>query len=483
MPQQALQPPVSGVTARMYRHGLGDCILLAFASSEQNKAYYVMIDCGVMWGTRNETKVMNEVVQNVIDATGGEVHLLAISHEHWDHIGGFTRAKETFAGLKIHNLWLSWTENPIDAQAARLRVRFETHFTHLAQALKKSPVSTLRDQLNGVLGFYGGVNLGAADFSPLTREAMQDLLELVPPEQRSYLDPGGRPLALPSVNGLAAPGVSAFVMAPSRDESYLGRLEGRETYEDVGISPLTSFVMSVCKQPAVSDEHYEMHELSMPFREQVRIPPSKAARQTFFRDHYGFGKEAASVWRRIDHDWLDTAGELAIQADRFTNNTSLVIAFRLDKTERVLLFPGDAQVGSWLSWSDVSWMEGNGGSAKVEAKHLLESCVFYKVGHHGSHNATIRQRRGKAWGLELMTGPDLVALVPTNEDMAHKKGWFRMPFEPLLRRLNERTRGRTVRTDTGLADKPNLLSEAEWTAFRSNFEQTPLYLQFTIPDE
>jgi hypothetical protein len=36
---------------------------------------------------------------------------------------------------------------------------------------------------------------------------------------------------------------------------------------------------------------------------------------------------------------------------------------------------------------------------KVKAEDLLERTVLYKVGHHASHNATLRQK-----GLELMKG-------------------------------------------------------------------------------
>ena len=55
-------------------------------------------------------------------------------------------------------------------------------------------------------------------------------------------------------------------------------------------------------------------------------------------------------WRRIDADWLGIAADLAMQLDRGVNNTSLVLAFEFIDSGRVVLFPGDAQVGNWLSW-------------------------------------------------------------------------------------------------------------------------------------
>ena len=57
---------------------------------------------------------------------------------------------------------------------------------------------------------------------------------------------------------------------------------------------------------------------------------------------------------------------------------------------KVLLFAADAQRGSWISWAKGDWRDGE---RTIAAKDLLARTVLYKVGHHGSHNATLR---GKA---------------------------------------------------------------------------------------
>src|SRR5206468_2612149 len=119
-----------------------------------------------------------------------------------------------------------------------------------------------------------------------------------------------------------------------------------------------------------------------------------------------------------DDDWLSASSELALQLDSDTNNTSLALAIELIGSGKVLLFPGDAQVGNWLSWHDLSWpREGAGDAApRVTATDLLNRTVLYKVGHHASHNATLREK-----GLMLMTSPALVAMIPVNHPMALKK--------------------------------------------------------------
>ncbi len=126
-----------------------------------------------------------------------------------------------------------------------------------------------------------------------------------------------------------------------------------------------------------------------------------------------------------------------------TNNTCLVLVFELIDSGQVFLFPGDAQVGNWLSWQDLKWAVGNKtGNQNTAAVDLLAKTVFYKVGHHGSHNATL-----KSQGLELMTSEDLIAFIPVNKEQAIKNRWREMPFDPLVKRLQEKTNGRLLQSD------------------------------------
>jgi hypothetical protein len=50
----------------------------------------------------------------------------------------------------------------------------------------------------------------------------------------------------------------------------------------------------------------------------------------------------------------------------------------------------NAQVGNWKSWANVRFNVP--GRAKPRPAHdLLSNAVFYKVGHHCSHNATLKR--------------------------------------------------------------------------------------------
>ena len=188
-------------------------------------------------------------------------------------------------------------------------------------------------------------------------------------------------------------------------------------------------------------------------------------------------------WRKIDHDWLRATEALALKLDNDTNNTSLVLAIELMESGKVLLFPGDAQVGNWLSWEKVEWelKDQNGDEVIVQGHDLLRRTVFYKVGHHGSHNATLREK-----GLELFDDPELVAMIPVSEKMVRKKGW-KMPFGPLMERLQEKTMGRVFRADRKILKRKtegfeSPMTSNEWEAFkeRHDVKEEDLYLEYTV---
>ncbi len=115
-----------------------------------------------------------------------------------------------------------------------------------------------------------------------------------------------------------------------------------------------------------------------------------------------------------------------------------MLAIELEQGE-VLLFAADAQVGNWESWQDLSWTVGG---KTVTGPDLLKRTIFYKVGHHGSHNATLRQQ-----GLEMMDNLRIAA-IPVDHAMAVKKRWGQMPLPALVDALEKKTEGGLLRSDT-----------------------------------
>ena len=70
--------------------------------------------------------------------------------------------------------------------------------------------------------------------------------------------------------------------------------------------------------------------------------------------------------------------ELVRTLDKVLNNTSLILLFEF--RDKKLLFPGDAQIENWSYALD---------DEEIRAK--LKDVDLYKVGHHGSLNATPKE--------------------------------------------------------------------------------------------
>lgn len=102
-----------------------------------------------------------------------------------------------------------------------------------------------------------------------------------------------------------------------------------------------------------------------------------------------------------------------------------------------------ARVGNWLSWGDQTYPREASEKDPVPATRdeILARGTLYKVGHHCSHNTTLRE-----FGLEKMISPRPMAMIPVVESVA-KQNDGNMPFPDLFNALLERTRGRVVTGD------------------------------------
>jgi len=70
-------------SVRVYRQGLGDCILVT-VKRPNGDDFKLLIDCGVVLGTENAVDAMTRVVENLVHDTDQKVDVIAITHEHWD---------------------------------------------------------------------------------------------------------------------------------------------------------------------------------------------------------------------------------------------------------------------------------------------------------------------------------------------------------------------------------------------------------------
>jgi len=465
------------VRIRMYKQGLGDCFLLTFP--RESRPFHLLVDCGALNSRHYDSELMREVVGDIAEVTGGRIDALVATHEHWDHISGFhsSQAQSLFDNIKVERVWVAWTEDPDSEDARELKKEFGKHKIAVQMAINRLPDDVMeggqlghyRKAITELFGFFGG--LGAAGESK-TSAAWEYLLGKGP---NLYCDPKKRPFELKGVEG-----VRVYVLGPPADITMIRKLlSSKETYHDAepGFARFESFLNAVAPDCNPMD-----NRLSFPFDERYRIAQEEAKQTPFFMERYGFDVGAGEEWRRIDSDWLSVAGELALHLDSYTNNTCLAFAIELVESGKVLLFPGDAQVGNWLSWGDLFWKvkDAEGKTQRVTINDLLARTVFYKVGHHGSHNATLR-----AHGLEKMESPDLVAMIPVHRKTAEDQDW-EFPYPPLYKRLKEKSRGRVLLADFKsiqeiAKEAQKYLPPDEWEAFTEATRFEELYIEHSIP--
>ena len=445
---------------RVYCQGLGDCILVR-VKREDADDFKLMIDCGVVLGTDDAGAKMTGVVENILKDTNQKVDVLVITHEHWDHLSGFIQADDSFSKLAVGSVWVAWTEDPDDKLANELRDELgkaEKALAACAAALQAAGDGATP----GALADIALSPLGAAaSSSTSTRAAFEAAKAKAKVRLCRPTDP---PLDIPGTNA------RIYVLGPPHDPTLIRKINPSTTSPETyglamnGDGALSiGIVEALANPPAANGQTAPVQvDKAAPFHQRVTIPLGPKGRpltydshsvveedwrrnDDFLREHYS--GSASDDWRRIDGDWLGSSTELALALQSYTNNTSLVLALELGDPGKgnVLLFAADAQVGNWESWQ--TWQCQIDG-ATVTGPDLLKRTIFYKVGHHGSHNATL-----KGHGLEQMDALK-AAIIPVDEVEAKKKRWGSMPLPDLISALEQKAPGMVLRTDKKPAQPP-----------------------------
>jgi hypothetical protein len=412
LPQEQLSLANRRATIRTYRHGGGDCHLVTL-HGDGGKTYRILIDGGAAQASYDASRVREQVMGDILAETGGQVDLLVAMQTHADGSSGLAESAEALAKLNVGEAWMAWTEDPNDPAARALRAERGRTLDKLRLAgaavqLRGSDAETRA--INSLLAFYGVAG----------RAPTGDPLAAVRAKTQApvYCRPGDAPRELPGV------GARIYVLGPPHSEA------GFPARRDAVSSRLAldEFVNNVMS-------NLDGKPVDNPFSTLYAIPEPVARAMPFFQEHYW----EDAPWRRIDTAWISDAVQYALVLDSLTRDTRLGLAIELDGGD-VLLFAPDGQVGNWLSPGELGWaIDGR----KVDGRDLLTHTVFYKVGHHGSVNATAGND-----GLGLM--PRLrVAVIPVDQAAALPMGGGDTPLAALQRALAAATgdRGYVLRTD------------------------------------
>lgn len=488
--------PVTRILVRMYRIGTGDCLALKFFKGRSTKpSFRMLIDCGSCRGDGNHFRPF---LEDLASWMGKHLDLLVVTHEHLDHVNGFAKGESLFDGFEIEHVWMAWTENAEDPDAIVVKdqlgmlLRASSLALERMEAIRADPgrrwpasqreaeraVDATRghvvDGVRELLSFHAvppanGLAAGESELTRSMKIVRQSLVPKTGADDPDFLHPGTFGPALPG-----AEGVRFYVLGPPKAPAAL-KVEtvAGDVYErKQALGVADAFAAAVESLAGTSSAKV------LPFGDEFVMEASEAAAVT----EAAFRGENA--WRDVSFDWLQAAGDLAMRLHSYTNNTSLSLAIEFAGSGRVLLFPGDSEIGAWRSWhaDGMRWQVPEGDETKtVTAADLLARTVLYKVGHHSSHNGTARVS-----GLELMTHPDLHALITL--DLARiGSGWEKtMPSPGLLRELISRTKGRVFRIDEGFLedwapsddwDAVTSMSPAERRAFDAAHTVAPLFVE------
>lgn len=380
------------VAIRTYQVGFGDCFLLSF-KYDKGVERHVLIDFGSTKLPPKAPKArMMDIALDIEKRTKGKLHAVVATHRHQDHISGFatkTGGKgpgDVIRRLKPDYVIQPWTEDPKLAPNATgpavARSDKGKHIATLAamhdvarqSLLIGQRVRSLDKELRGQLTFLGEDNIG-------NPSAVKNLMTMAN-KKAVYVNAGSSAVFDKSL------GIAVHVLGP----------------------PTVKQSKAITKQRSKDPDQFWQFRAAAA---NLATPPAgKSVTALFPRYVQSHGPSYP-----IDARWLvfhsrNIQGDQLLQIvralDKAMNNTSVILVFELGKKR--LLFPGDAQIENWEY-----------ALAQKKYKALLATVDLYKVGHHGSLNATPKE----LWGLfkkrstEKKARTRMSALMSTLE---HKHG-------------------------------------------------------------
>lgn len=371
---------LTSLSVRMYQVGFGDCFLLTF-NYVGGEDRHVLIDFG---STKLPTKTAPEdgllsIAKAIRDVCktdkypDGKLTAVVATHRHKDHISGFATNKarsasgDLIAAMMPDLVIQPWTEDPnaeIDALTAtgaadrdpkRAFIRSLRQMNEFAEAVVKEVdrrskerkgQNLRRDPRLTKLGFLGETNLA----NPL---AVKNLMEMGQRTKAEYLSYGDA-----TILEKLLPGVKVHVLGP----------------------PTLEQTTAIQKERARDPDEF-WHLLA-----KAAIPNAKVdvdATKPLFPRRVVLEKDQPPYTRwlipQLDKITGDQMVELVRILDKAMNNTSVILLFEI--AGRGFLFPGDAQIENWLYALKHA-------KDREKTLALLHRVELYKVGHHGSLNAT-----------------------------------------------------------------------------------------------
>jgi hypothetical protein len=415
---------------------------LSFVYGGDDKRH-VLIDFGTTGlPKRGKTKVpkvkdyMPTVARDIANVCGAQgLTAVVATHRHADHISGFGTNPETgnsgstIQSLKPKLVLLPWTEDP-DAKRDARRATRESSRSRKGFVAGLAAMHLVAQQIADIaadkskrlsvamrkeLSFLGSENIA-------NRSAVESLIKMGTAKGAT-----ARYLRFGSPSGLERllPGVKVHVLGPPDLTQSEKIRKMRKRDPDQFWHLLASGVSQRARDGLTSG-------ISTRGAKSPRAVPAEAR---WFRN-------------RMDRLRAQSLLEIVRSLDDQMNNTSLILLFEV--LGKKLLFPGDAQIENW-SFA----LEDADDAKKIRA--LLADVDVYKVGHHGSLNATPRkllwERFRKRQGKQLKT---LLSTLPGKHGKTQSR--TEVPRRTLLTALRNESQLKST-TDLKFGVKPELANQ------------------------
>ena len=343
-----------------YQVGFGDCILIRFTYSDGNRVHMLndFGTTGLPEDTERERLV--RIAEDIKDKTDGKLDIVIATHRHADHISGFaTKASGNGPGdiirsLKPDIVIQPWTEAPNAAvnalesdindapKSMRGRLKalgaMQSVAALVVKKLESRGLKHLPKQLADEISFIGKDNIS-------NLSAVKNLMTMGKKNIYAY---HGCDAGL----GDLLPEIKVHVLGPPT-------LKQSETIRKQRSRDADQFWHLTDGRMAANEDSSSL------FPGHKTRPASKLP------------TEVRWLAQRLDSAQGDQLLGIVRALDRQLNNTSLILLF--EAGDKKLLFPGDAQIENW-SYALASPMA-----------EMLDDVDLYKVGHHGSLNATPKE--------------------------------------------------------------------------------------------
>ena len=401
------------VRIRSYNVGFGDCYLVSFRYPSE-RARNVLIDFGSSEASGFSPDLLTVAEQIKVDC-GGKLDMVVATHRHSDHISGFGgRSGEVIASLDPQLIVQPWTENPaLDPEAtgpapagtgsqvlgsrtlvSRLS-ELQAFAATVVEHVPRLEAAGVPKTLSGQVRFLGMTNI-KNEAAVLGLAAMG--------KQHVYASFGTR---LPIAGVL--PGVRVDVLGPpTLDQS-------KQIKTQASKDPIEFWHLTASRAE---------HEARGGSEGGALFPDAPTVKS--------FPQEARWVIPQIDRMRADEMLAIVRALDGVLNNTSIILLFHVGDSR--LLFPGDAQLENWSYALFTS-------KRREKIREQLADVRVYKVGHHGSLNATPKTLWNGFTRASETKGPDrLVTFVSTlsNKHGSKSRG-TEVPRRPLIDALELRS--------------------------------------------